>query len=156
MSQIRGRSKQRVWRRRLHAHDRVPGDRDEVTFRWDPAPSAVLRATHDGVCFRRVRVDPAHDALPLLSNKGAGPEIHMARSEIFFTLGSDDSARIEMQMGLDSLRRRDAKSIVYVYESKGVFEHAIGLIYERQGLPDQAREALCPARAGHHAELDLR
>jgi tetratricopeptide (TPR) repeat protein len=82
-----------------------------------------------------------HDALPLVSNKGEGPEIHMARSRIFFTLGNDDSARIEMQQGLDSLRSRDARSIVYIYESKSVFEHGIGLIYERQGMPDQAREA---------------
>src|SRR5439155_10509693 len=121
---------------------------DRVTFQfyaeqyWRSSASPYMRAI---LAVSNNKLQDAlrlyHDALPLLSNKGAGPEIHMARSEIFFTLGSDDSARIEMQMGLDSLRRRDAKSIVYVYESKGVFEHAIGLIYERQGLPDQAREA---------------
>ena len=84
-----------------------------------------------------------HDALS--QGRRAGAEIHMARGEIFYDLGNDDSARVEMQLGLDSLRGREAKDFVYFYESKSVFEHGIGLIYERAGLIEQAREAYARA-----------
>jgi tetratricopeptide (TPR) repeat protein len=50
-----------------------------------------------------------------------------------------------MQLGLDTLRGRDKRDFVYLYESKGVLEHSIGLIDERQGLLDQAREAYARA-----------
>lgn len=84
-----------------------------------------------------------HDALS--QGRRAGAEIHMARGEIFYDLGNDDSARVEMQLGLDSLRGRDAKDFVYFYESKSVFEHGIGLIYERSGQVEQARDAYARA-----------
>jgi tetratricopeptide (TPR) repeat protein len=80
-----------------------------------------------------------HDALS--QGRRAGAEIHMARGEVFYALGKDDSAQVEMQQGLDSLRGRDAKDFVYFYESKSVFEHGIGLIYERSGRIEQARAA---------------
>jgi tetratricopeptide (TPR) repeat protein len=81
----------------------------------------------------------------LSQNKQEAAEIHLARGQIFFLLGNDDSARVEMQLGLDTLRGRDTRDFVYLYESKGVLEHSIGLIDERQGLLDQAREAYARA-----------
>lgn len=75
----------------------------------------------------------------------AGAEIHMARGEVFYFLTKDDRARVEMQQGLDSLRGRDARDIVHLYESMSVFHHGIGLIWERAGLVDQAREAYARA-----------
>jgi tetratricopeptide (TPR) repeat protein len=81
----------------------------------------------------------------LSQNKQEAAEIHLARGQIFFLLGNNDSARVEMQLGLDTLRGRDTRDFVYLYESKGVLEHGIGLIDERQGLLDQAREAYARA-----------
>jgi tetratricopeptide (TPR) repeat protein len=81
----------------------------------------------------------------LSQNKEEAAEIHLARGQIFFLLGNNDSARVEMQLGLDTLRGRDTRDFVYLYESKGVLEHSIGLIDERQGLLDQAREAYARA-----------
>ena len=81
----------------------------------------------------------------LSENKQEAAEIHLARGQIFYLIGNDDSARVEMQLGLDTLRGRDARDFVYLYESKGVLEHSIGLIDERQGLLDQAREAYARA-----------
>lgn len=81
----------------------------------------------------------------LSQNKQEAAEIHLARGQIFFLLGNNDSARVEMQLGLDTLRGRDTRDFVYLYESKGVLEHSIGLIDERQGLLDQAREAYARA-----------
>ncbi|HKE92482.1 MAG TPA: tetratricopeptide repeat protein [Gemmatimonadales bacterium] len=76
----------------------------------------------------------------LMQGHHAGAEVHMARGEVFHILGNDDSARVEMELGLDSLRGRAAKDIVHLYESKSVFHHGIGLIWERAGLIDQARQ----------------
>jgi tetratricopeptide (TPR) repeat protein len=81
----------------------------------------------------------------LSQNKQEAAEIHLARGQIFFLIGNNDSARVEMQLGLDTLRGRDTRDFVYVYESKGVLEHSIGLIDERQGLLGQAREAFVRA-----------
>jgi tetratricopeptide (TPR) repeat protein len=72
-------------------------------------------------------------------------EVHLARGQIFYLIGNDDSAQVEMQLGLDTLRGRDAKDFVYVYESKGVLEHSLGLISERQNMIDRAREAYARA-----------
>lgn len=72
-------------------------------------------------------------------------EIHLARGRIFFIIGNDDSARVEIGLALDNLRERDAKDFVYWYESKGVLEQGLGLINERQGRLGQAREAYAQA-----------
>lgn len=77
----------------------------------------------------------------LSDEKWATAEIHLARGHVFYSLGTNDSARAEMQLGLDILRKRDTKDLVYLYESKGVLEHSIGLIDEREGQIEQAREA---------------
>lgn len=81
----------------------------------------------------------------LSQGRHAGAEIHMARGQVFHSLGKDDSARVEMQLGLDSLSTLDAKDIVHCYESPGVFHHGIGLTWERAGLIEQARAAYAHA-----------
>jgi tetratricopeptide (TPR) repeat protein len=80
-------------------------------------------------------------AQALSQNKKAAGGIHLARGQIFFLMALHDSARAEIQAGLDDLRKRDAKDFVYLYESKGVLEHSIALICENQGRMDEAHEA---------------
>jgi tetratricopeptide (TPR) repeat protein len=80
-------------------------------------------------------------AQALARNKREAGEIHLARGQIFFLIGAQDSALAEVQLGLDDLRKRDRKDFVYLYESKGVLEHSVGLIDESQGRIDEAREA---------------
>jgi tetratricopeptide (TPR) repeat protein len=63
------------------------------------------------------------------------------RGRLFFQLGQPDSALSELTLAVDELRKRDAKDLVYVYQSKALFEHSIGLVYERLGDPAKAREA---------------
>ena len=58
-----------------------------------------------------------------------------------FMIGNDDSTRGEMALALDKLRERDVKHFVYLYESKAVLEHSIGLSYEAKGDLEAAREA---------------
>lgn len=68
-------------------------------------------------------------------------EIHLARGQIFYLIGNNDSALVELRLGLDRLRRSDARDFVYLYESKAVLEQGVGMVYERQGQGDEAREA---------------
>jgi tetratricopeptide (TPR) repeat protein len=68
-------------------------------------------------------------------------EIHEARARIFYVMGNGDSARAEMEQAIAKLREKDAKDFVWLYESKAVLEHFIGLTYERQNQIGPAREA---------------
>ncbi len=68
-------------------------------------------------------------------------EIHEARARIFYSMGNGDSARAEMEQAIAKLREKDAKDFVWLYESKAVLEHFIGLTYERQNQIAPAREA---------------
>lgn len=68
-------------------------------------------------------------------------EIHEARARIFYLMGNGDSARAEMGLAIAKLREKDAKDFVWLYESKAVLEHFIGLTYERQNQIGPAREA---------------
>lgn len=68
-------------------------------------------------------------------------EIHEARARIFYVMGNGDSARAEMEQAIAKLREKDAKDFVWLYESKAVLEHFIGLTYERQNQIGSAREA---------------
>ena len=129
----------------LHGPDRVDGSvTSEFNFYlesyWKTAAPPYLRAVL-AQSERRFPEALKYYRQALSENKQEAAEIHLARGQIFFLIGNDDSARVEMQLGLDTLRGRDARDFVYLYESKGVLEHSIGLTYERQGLTDQAREA---------------
>lgn len=68
-------------------------------------------------------------------------EIHEARARVFYLIGNSDSARAEMEQAIAKLREKDAKDFVWLYESKAVLEHFIGLTYERQNQIGPAREA---------------
>jgi tetratricopeptide (TPR) repeat protein len=68
-------------------------------------------------------------------------EIHEARARVFYLMGNSDSARAEMTQAIARLREKDTKDFVWLYESKAVLEHFIGLTYERQNQIDPAREA---------------
>ena len=67
--------------------------------------------------------------------------VHAERARVFYLIGNDDSTRGEMALALDKLRERDVKHFVYLYESKAVLEHSIGLSYEAKGDLEAAREA---------------
>jgi tetratricopeptide (TPR) repeat protein len=66
---------------------------------------------------------------------------HAERGRIFYLLGAYDSAAAEMRTAIKELRTEDQKAIVFVYESKALYEQSVGVIDEQQGLADSAREA---------------
>lgn len=67
--------------------------------------------------------------------------IHVDRAHVFYLIGSDDSARVALELALDDLRKRDVKEFVRLYESKAVLEHGIGMVHERSNNLEAAREA---------------
>jgi hypothetical protein len=60
---------------------------------------------------------------------------------VFYLMGNSDSARAEMTQAIAKLWEKDTKNFVWLYESKAVLEHFIGLTYERQSHIGPAREA---------------
>jgi tetratricopeptide (TPR) repeat protein len=77
----------------------------------------------------------------LRSDRNHQAEIHEARARVFYLMGNSDSARVEMTQAIAKLREKDTKDFVWLYESKAVLEHFIGLTYERQNQIGPAREA---------------
>lgn len=63
------------------------------------------------------------------------------RGRLFFQLNQADSALTELTQALDEMRKADKKDLVYVYESKALVEHSIGLVQQRLGNAAAAKEA---------------
>jgi tetratricopeptide (TPR) repeat protein len=63
------------------------------------------------------------------------------RGRIFGRQGMRDSAIAEFTLALDELRKRDAKDLVVLYNSKAVLEHSIGTLHEQSDNLSGAREA---------------
>jgi len=69
------------------------------------------------------------------------PGIHIERARIFFTIGNHDSALAAVQNALAQIRAGEADRLQRVFESRELFEHAIGMINEARGDVPAAREA---------------
>jgi tetratricopeptide (TPR) repeat protein len=66
---------------------------------------------------------------------------HLERARIFGMRAQTDSAIAEFKSALDELRKKDAKSLVFVYNSKAAIEHSIGMLLESHDRAAEAREA---------------
>lgn len=66
---------------------------------------------------------------------------HLERARIFGMRAETDSAIAEFTNALNELRKRDAKTLVYVYDSKAAIEHSIGMLLEAHDRVSEAREA---------------
>ena len=67
------------------------------------------------------------------------------RGQLFFQLNQADSALSELTQALGEMRKADKKDIVYVYQSKALMEHSIGLVQQRLGNNAAAKEAFARA-----------
>jgi tetratricopeptide (TPR) repeat protein len=99
-------------------------------------------ATRAWVAYAEGRFPDAlnHYANALRSSRNRSG-IHADRARIFLLVGRPDSALVQMGQAVEQMRERDARDLVYLYESKALFEHSTGIILEQQGKRDQAREA---------------
>src|SRR5206468_1033347 len=68
-------------------------------------------------------------------------ELRAERGRLLVQIGEADSALTELTQALDELRRADKKDLVYVYDSKALLEHSIGLVQQRLGNGAAAKEA---------------
>lgn len=68
-------------------------------------------------------------------------EYRAERGQLFFQLNQADSALAELTQALEEMRKSDKKDLVYVYESKALMEHSIGLVQQRLGNNAAAKEA---------------
>jgi len=67
--------------------------------------------------------------------------LRVERARVFYNINQPDSALAELTAGIEELRKRDTKDLIYVYQSKAVTEQSIGVVQERLGHADAAREA---------------
>ncbi|HUO52718.1 MAG TPA: hypothetical protein VMT93_09370 [Gemmatimonadaceae bacterium] len=67
--------------------------------------------------------------------------VHAERGRIFYLLAGYDSAAAEFQAATAEERSADKNYLIAVYDSKAVNEQSLGIIRERQGASDAAREA---------------
>ncbi|HEX7243522.1 MAG TPA: hypothetical protein VF263_24770 [Longimicrobiaceae bacterium] len=77
-------------------------------------------------------------ALPRSRNRAG---IHADRARIFVLVGRPDSALAEMGRAVEGMRARDDRDLVFLYESKALYEHSAGIIHEQRGDAAGAREA---------------
>lgn len=72
-------------------------------------------------------------------------ELRAERGRLFFLVRQPDSALTELTQSVDELRKADKKDIVYVYESKALLEHSIGIVQQSLGNRAAAKEAFARA-----------
>jgi tetratricopeptide (TPR) repeat protein len=63
------------------------------------------------------------------------------RGRLFFQLDHADSALTELTQAIEEMRKSDRKDLIYVYESKALLEHSIGLVHQRLNNKAAAKEA---------------
>lgn len=71
----------------------------------------------------------------------AAVEMHSQRARIFYLLHELDSASTEMSLAIGLLQAHDSGDAVLLYQSKAIFEQALGIIYEHDRRLDLARAA---------------
>lgn len=71
--------------------------------------------------------------------------LRVDRGRLFFQLDRADSALTELTLAAEEMRTTDDKDLVFIYESKALVEHSVGLVLLRLGRKDEAREAFARA-----------
>jgi tetratricopeptide (TPR) repeat protein len=74
-------------------------------------------------------------------NPGRNVRFRYWRALSFVGAGQLDSASLEIEQLLEVLRQTDAQRLGYYYESKAMYEYALGMLYETRGRPADARAA---------------
>ena len=63
------------------------------------------------------------------------------RARAYFVMGMHDSAIVDLSDVVERMREREEKEVVYLYESKAMLEHSIGMIWAFRGDADSAKAA---------------
>jgi tetratricopeptide (TPR) repeat protein len=71
--------------------------------------------------------------------------IRHERARMFGLIGNDSAALAELQLAIDMGMEEEREELIRFYDSKAVLEHSRGMMLERAGDPDAAREAYARA-----------
>ena len=109
----------------------------------------LSRASPDVKAWRAYtlgRFDEAlrHYAMAIKSARNKA-SLRVDRGRLFFQLDRADSALTELTLAAEEMRAADEKDLVFIYESKALVDHSIGLVLLRLGRKDDAREAFARA-----------
>lgn len=67
--------------------------------------------------------------------------VRAERARLFAHVGNNEAAIQEFATAIEEMRRDDERELVFLYESKALLEHSVGMLHERAGNRDAAREA---------------
>jgi tetratricopeptide (TPR) repeat protein len=67
--------------------------------------------------------------------------IHAERAQIRFLTGNFPETVREILLALEEARKRDERNVVYLYDSKAMYEYSLGYVLETMGRLDEAEEA---------------
>lgn len=122
------------------------GNRSEIEYELNrylataPPDVKAWRAYADG------RFD---EALKLYTSaiKGARKKasLRLDKGRLYYQLNKSDSALAELTLAAEEWRKADKKDLVFMYESKGMVEHALGMVQLRLGKTAEARESFARA-----------
>ncbi|HEX2201811.1 MAG TPA: tetratricopeptide repeat protein [Longimicrobium sp.] len=68
-------------------------------------------------------------------------ELYADKARVLYLTGAYGASLEAMRLALEEKRKEDRRDLVFVYESKALYEHSIGNVLERLGRPGEAREA---------------
>lgn len=122
-------------------------------LRWDGAMSAFVEYGEGDFGRAAQRFGAI-----VRANPGRNVRFRHWRALSFVGAGQLDSATAEITQLLRVLRETDAERLAYYYESKAMYEYALGMLHEAGNRPAEARRAferaleeelsMYPARAG--------
>ncbi len=105
-------------------------------LRWDGATNAFV--SYGNGDFRQAA---ARFGRIVQSNPGRNVRFRHWRALSFVGAGQLDSAVVEIEELLTVLRRVDEEQVANRYESKAMYEYALGMLQEARGRPAAARRA---------------
>ena len=106
----------------------------EINMSLDPGIQGIVAYAHGDP---RKAAERLGVAVKNKSNRG----LRYDRALALFQIMQYDSAANELRILLDDMRKRDEKKLVRAYESKQMFEYAIGVLMGMKGDTAAAREA---------------
>lgn len=112
--------------------EQLPGD-----WRLDPYTSAWIAFAN-----RRYRDAANLFAKAIRNEPRVRSNARFDRALVLVALSQYDSAAAEMSTLLGDMRRRDEKELVYLYESKELYEYALGMLRGARGDTAAARAAM--------------
>lgn len=80
-----------------------------------------------------------------LKNSREPAYLHADIARVLFMLGRYTEAEREMTLAVEKMHTRDEEELVRYYESKALYEHSIGLMFEQMGDAVAARDAYARA-----------